>query len=391
MKSTRICILLIMISISLQLNAQKDPNEGNFRFFSMKMHTGKHLYTGLKLKDKLTHGYGSLELRTGWQTKGKHAWEKSYNFPSYGIGWYSGYIGDIDIFGNPNALFGFITFPVTHGKKLIFQVEPAIGLTYNLKPFNPQNNALNDAIGARAAVYFALHGGGKVHLNREVDFLYGADLTHFSNGRTFTPNLGLNMFGLSTGFRYNFNGSQKKIDKSLHPAALLEARPTFPKSEKPEKIREDNISIFQAIGTVQNRIDAGTHKRYVTSSTLIEYQHKFNTMHAVTVGFDAFHDPSAKDTAENHTNLQQKSFFPAAHIGYDFMFWRLTIKFQLGFNLSSIGKELKGNTFIRPAVRYEINRRLFTQLGLKTFKGASADWIELGLGYKVVYSRRKKS
>jgi len=366
------------------LQAQKDPNEGSFKFFSLKLHTGDHLYTGQTLGDKLSNGYGSIELRTGWQTKGKHDWEKRYNYPSYGIGWYSGYVGDTEIFGNPHALFGFITFPVTRGKKNILQIEPALGLTYNLKPYNPKDNSINDAIGARFAVYFALHVGGKYRLNREVDLLYGFDMTHFSNGRTVTPNMGLNMAGVSAGFRYNFNAMQRKVDNSLHPTTILEARPTIGKYEKAARIREDNISIYQAIGKVQNPIDAGTNKHYITSSTVLEYQHKFNTFHGATVGFDAFIDPSAKDTAQNPLNKNDRaSFFPGAHIGYDFMFWKLTVKFQIGFNLSGIGKELKGNTYIRPAVRYEFNKRFFGQLGLKTFKGATADWVEFGVGYKI--------
>jgi hypothetical protein len=71
------------------------------------------------------------------------------------------------------------------------------------------------------------------------------------------------------------------------------------------------------------------------------------------------------------------------------MFWRLTIRLQLGINLSSLGREMKGTTFIRPAIQYNINKKLFAQIGLKTMNGATADWVEWGIGYKFYYSQRK--
>jgi hypothetical protein len=284
-------------------------------------------------------------------------------------------------------LYGFISFPVYRGKRNDFQVEPAMGLTYNLKPYNPDNNQINDAIGSKFAVYFSLHAGGKYRVSREIDILYGVDLTHFSNGRTVTPNLGLNMYGFSLGARYHFNADQRRVDNSLHPQTILPVRPILDRGERPARIREDNISIYQAIGTVQNKRNAGTNQRYLTSSTLLEYQHKFNVKHGVTVGMDALFDFSATDTTEYPGNTKMENFFPAVHAGYDFMFWKLTIKLQIAFHLTPTGRELKGNTFVRPAIRYEIDRRFFAQVGLKTANGATADWIEMGLGFKPFYRK----
>jgi hypothetical protein len=375
------CLIFGLNALTAFTQTEKRPN--NYRFYSLKLHSGRHFYTGTELKDKLKNGYASIEIRTGWQATGMDDWQKEHQYPSYGIGWYSGYVGDIDIFGSPHALFGFATFPVLRKKRTTIQVEPALGLTYNLKPYNIEHNAINDAIGSKFAVYFALHAGGKYQLNREMDLLYGLDVTHFSNGRTVTPNLGLNMMGFSAGFRYNYNSKQKKVDNSTHPMTLLEARPLLPKGESPRRIRSNSIAIYQAVGTVQNKDNAGTNHRYMTSSTVLEYQHAFNTKHGFSAGFDAFLDYSARDTAEFVENKEAMAvFFPAVHVGYDFQFWRLAIRLQIGANLSSVGREIKGNTFVRPAVRYLINKRLFAQLGLKTFNGATADWVEAGLGYR---------
>lgn len=371
--------------------AQEDPNKGSFRFLSFKFHSGQHFYTGSQLKDRLKPGYKSFEFRTGWQSQGRHEWERYFNYPAYGIGTYIGFVGDVEIFGNPNAVFGFITFPITKRRRNLFQIEPALGLTYNLKPYNAKTNETNDAIGARMAVYFSLHAGGRYRFTRELDILYGLDATHFSNGRSSTPNLGLNMLGLSVGVCYHYNGLQRKTDNSLHPKTILEVRPEYPSKEKPAKHIEDNLSIYQALGATQNMDDAGSNHRYLASSTLLEYQHKFNAMHGITVGGDLFYDRSAKDTTQYHENTRLQTFFPGAHVGYDFMFWRLQVKLQLGMHLSPIGRELKGKTFIRPAIRYEANKRLFLQLGLKTRNGSTADWVEFGVGYKLLRFAKQKT
>ncbi|GAO42502.1 acyloxyacyl hydrolase [Flavihumibacter petaseus] len=387
-------LLVLLSGICLSAAAQDTFKvKDKFRFFSLKLHTGNHYYTGTELEDKLKNGYGSIELRYGWQSTGKAGWNAEHLYPSYGIGWYSGYIGDVDIFGSPHAFFGFITLPITHSRRNIFQVEPALGLTYNLKPYDPETNVTNDAIGAKFAVYFSIHAGGKYRLTREVDLLYGIDLTHFSNGRTVTPNLGLNMFGISVGGRYNFNASQRKVDNTEHPQTVLQARPVLDYSNtRPRPIRESSLSLYQAFGTVQNKIDAGTNHRYLTSSTTIEWQHKFNTKHGLSVGFDAFVDPSARDTSEYPENKEAMMvFFPGLHAGYDFLIDRLSIRLQVGYNLNSTARTIKGNSYVRAAVRYELTNRLFGQIGLKTMNGATADWIEWGLGYKVFRSVYRKS
>ncbi|WP_315824548.1 acyloxyacyl hydrolase [Paraflavitalea speifideaquila] len=156
---------------------------------------------------------------------GKAGLAKGTPLPFLWHWFYSGNVGDIEIFGRPHAAFGFITFPFSNKRRNNFQIEPALGLTYNLKPYNPEHNVINDAIGAKFAVYFALNLGGKYKINREIDLLYGYDITHFSNGRTVTPNLGLNMMGFSVGGRYNFNAAQRKTDNSIFPTTLLDARP----------------------------------------------------------------------------------------------------------------------------------------------------------------------
>jgi len=175
------------------------------------------------LDEETLAGYGAIELRYAWQNSNPDSWASQYGYPSYGIGFYSGFVGDPQILGNPNTLFGFINFPVSKPtKRNALNIEPALGLTYNLEPFDSETNFTNDAIGSRTTLYFNLNLGWTYQWTKEMDIVYGIDFTHFSNGRSNTPNWGLNMFGINLGLRYHYNADEHKISKDpLQTACYL--------------------------------------------------------------------------------------------------------------------------------------------------------------------------
>ncbi len=376
------CVFLMTLWATAQdsntNNTSDHENTGRFRTLEFKVHSGAHLYTGKTLTSKLESGYGALEGRFGWQSSDKDIWG-IHGYPTYGVGFYAGFIGDPEIFGNPNALYGFIDFPVSKPfRKNVFSISPAVGLTYDLNAFNPETNPLNDAIGSRIAVYFNLNFGWSYKWTREMDITYGIDFTHFSNGRTFTPNYGLNMFGLNLGLRYHYNADQRKVDNDMYPTKLLASR--YKRSEKPPNVKlEDNqsINLYLSAGTVQTEAGAGTDTRYATYSIVLEYQHKFNSKHSISGGFDYLVDNSVVET---YPEGNGKTSMMAVHAGYDFMFWRFTIPLQIGVHITD--NLDKGTSFVRPAIRYDLNKWAYAQVGLKTKNGATADWVEFGVGFR---------
>ncbi|TRZ41272.1 acyloxyacyl hydrolase [Robertkochia solimangrovi] len=379
----RSCILfLISILFFAPLNRTygqekvETAKRGKYRSIMLRGHSGMHLYTGSDLDSKLDSGYGALEFRYGWQSQDADIWS-TYGYPQYGIGAYTGFIGDPEIFGNPNAVFGFIDFPVTPmHKRDVLSVSPALGLTYHLNPYDAENNPLNIAIGARMAVYFSVGFTWTYKWTREMDLVTGIDFTHFSNGRSNTPNYGLNMFGIHLGMRYNYNADQNIVDPGFEPETLVSPRfkSTVRKGlYKPEE--QHLINTYFAMGVVQNDFEAGTDTHWGTLSLLLEYQHKFNNMHSATIGFDFFNDNSLKAINEDPDDTS----IYAVHAGYDFMFWRLTILVQAGIHLTDSYD--KNNVFFRPAARYDINELMYAQIGLKA-NGIAADWIEFGIGFR---------
>lgn len=352
---------------------QTEPD--NFRFMEIRGHSGGHLYTGEQLSSTLENGYSAIEFRYAWKST-RQNWAPFYNFPAYGVGWYSGFIGNPDILGQPNAIYGFVSFNLSKPKKAQWMIEPAVGLTYDLKPYQQTDNPTNDAIGGVLAVYFNLNMGGTLFLTRELDLTYGLDITHFSNGRSKQPNFGLNMVGLNLGARYHFNNLQRKIDNNVIPVNIVNARPEQKPAKPDSLIKKGNVKLYFAGGTSQNKEDMGTSKRYFNGTMLLEYSRRISLMHGVTGGLDLLYDASL----EQYYPDMKDYFIPAAHAGYDFYFWKLAVRMQFGYYLEKI--ETKGDWFLRPALMYHWNDRWFAQVGLKTLDGGTADWIEWGVGMK---------
>ncbi|WP_299576771.1 acyloxyacyl hydrolase [uncultured Sunxiuqinia sp.] len=347
-----------------------------FRTIEIRGHSGSHLYGGETLDQFLENGYGSGELRLGWQSENDTIWSAKYGQPSYGVGFYSGNIGNADIFGNPNAVFGWMTFQTGKPhRRNVFEISPSLGLTYNLNPYNEATNPLNDAIGSRIAVYFNLHAGFSYQLTRELDLTYGLDLSHFSNGRTFVPNWGLNMLGLNLGLRYHYNRLQKQVDPGLYPTTVVDARRKRTSKQPNERIDANNLSFYAAMGTVQNYAEDGIVgvNRYPAYSLVLDYEYRYNTMISFLAGLDYFRDESLKP---KYPESKDQNLW-GIHAGAAFHFWRLAILLEAGTYLSD--DKGKDPLFLRPALRFDWTKHVKLQLGLKTRRGASADWIETGV------------
>lgn len=364
-------MLVLLLSVGTLLG-----QSNKFRMIEMRGHSGSHLYGGETLGEFLKYGYSSGELRLGWQSDDDSEWSAKYGQPMYGIGLYSGNIGNADVFGNPNAVFGWMTFQTSKPhRRNVFEISPAFGLTYNLEPYNEATNPQNDAIGSRFAVYFNMNVGFAYQLTRELDLTYGMDITHFSNGRTFVPNWGLNMLGFNLGLRYHYNRLQQQVDPGPHPRNIVEARRKRISKQANELIDLNSLSFYAAIGTVQNYAEDGIAEvnRYAAYSFVLDYEYRYNTMISFLAGFDFFRDESLKP---KYPESADRNLW-GVHGGAAYHFWRLAILLEAGTYLGD--DRGKDPLFLRPALRFDWTQHVQLQLGLKTRRGASADWIETGV------------
>ena len=93
------------------------------------------------------------------------------------------------------------------------------------------------------------------------------------------------------------------------------ARPNRVNYNRIIKKKEHVIELYQAFGTVQNKMDAGTSNRYYTSSTVVDYAYRFSELGRVNAGFDFFVDGSAYAfLGQKENTIKNKSYF-GIHIG----------------------------------------------------------------------------
>lgn len=374
---TLLLLIISALSYSQEVEKAEVSKKSIFKFIQIKPHFGSFMKSTSKLNASglLENGYGGVTMKLGWQSANSESWVSRYGYPAYGVGIYSGFLSDAEVFGNPNAIYGFIKFPFSDpNKRNIFALETSLGLTYKLKPYNSETNPVNEAIGARAAVYFNLDFGFTYKWTRELDLLYGLDFTHFSNGSTYKPNAGLNLYGINFGLRYNYNTEQSRKKEDLFTNNVLAARFKRPNSLPVKKVGSNAISILIAGGTAQSEALRGSETLMGVFSAVLDYEHQFSEMHAITGGFDLFYDNRFQD------RVAADRWYTGVHAGYDFRFYRFAVKMQFG---TYLGDNLgKGGFFMRPALRYDISKKLFVQIGLKTLNGGAADYIEYGIGFR---------
>jgi len=364
--------------------ARLNPNLGRHKFIELKLHGGTHLYTGDELKNALNDGYKSLELRMGWQSTGEKEWQRVFNYPSYGIGFYTGDIGNPTILGNPSGVYGFFYAPFHRRKRNHFEAGLSLGITYDLNPYDSTTNPLNDAIGSKLDAYVNFGITGVLKVSNSFDFLYGIDLTHFSNGRTHTPNLGLNMAGLNIGVRYHYNTIRSIVKQQIDPTYEAARRPTFITTPVPPLQRYHEISLYGAFGVVQASSDEKLEAFYGTASLILGYDYRFSHKSSVGIGLDGFYDGSLGWTYQKRYGEVRPSdkMLMGTHLAYVLNIKRFQVRAEVGTYLWKRDNE-KGDYFMRLAIRYNIAKYGFLQLGLKTINGAASDWIEWGGGGKV--------
>lgn len=370
--------LFTIHSYSQDSLSYKSDENNKFKFIEIKFHFGSFLKTqnALSASGLLDNGYGGATGKIGWQPTDSKKWFSRYGYPACGVGFYTGFLSDAEVFGNPNAVYGFIKFPLTSSeKRTVFAIGPSLGLIYKLQPYDSETNPVNTAIGARAAVYFNLDFGWSFKWTREMDIIYGFDFSHFSNGSTYQPNNGLNLFGLNIGLRYHYNAMQKKKNPDIYANDVLPVRFKRPKGSPVHKISGNALSLYVAGGAAQDDALIGTQTLLGVFTTVLDYEYQINEMHAITGGFDLFYDNRFQEREASDRWLT------GVHVGYDFRFYRFAVKMQIGTYLGD--DKGKGGFFMRPALRYNFSKSFFAQIGLKTLDGGAADYIEYGMGMRM--------
>lgn len=393
MKNIYFLLLLIIPALTNAQEIEKsnfkipkdDPNYGIFGYVEAVYHYSRYLRNTDNLSDIMENRANTFELKIGVQSIGKKKWQQYWAYPTYGIGFYSAYLGSSDSLGQPSAVYLFYGGPMKRWKRLGLFYEMSVGISYDFNKYDPEDNPNNDIIGSSVNVYLAARVYLQYKINNRLDASFGLDLTHFSNGNTRTPNMGLNIYGPNLALKYNFNPVRnytKRIDEKYKPPL----RPEFIKSERPEKEKSNFIHLFVAAGGKTTNKQLYDGPTYFVSTIAVDYTRQYSHIARWGAGLDFFYDSSLRENFEDTQSVPFGDLIQiGAHVGNELIINKFAFVTQFGYYLySPESASYKGSWYLRFNLRYLFTEKFGIQGGLKTLNGGAADFIEWGLYYRLI-------
>ena len=377
----------------------RDKNYGFFNYIQVSGYLGHHLGTDESTEEMFTKGFHGMGIRFGTQSTGRKDWQRLHNYPKYGIGVSAFNLGGAEadsLIGAPVSIYFFFSAPVARFGDFIFSTDLEIGLATDFKPYDSEFNNTQDYIGAATNLHFNFNLALNYTLSDRFDIGVGLVMMHFSNGRMFTPQRGINLGGLSFNTSYYFN-PVKNYTKFVDPDYQPPLRPEFVVAEKPAFKPHHEFQFFTSVGTVQ--AEPGEFKnekgdvdttglegpRYFVSTTSVDYAYQFARKLKVAVGIDAFYDGSVEYLYDNklpqETTFADKSFY-GAHVGFHYLIERFAFMFNYGRYIHKTF-EARGKWYMRVGGKIGITENIDAHVALKTRNGGIADWIEWGVSYKL--------
>lgn len=306
-------------------------------------------------------------------TTGTKRWHHENNFPEVGLSF--NYID----FANPSQLgYSFSLSPyieIPLNKKVRF-TRPILrfcwGLSYVNKRFDINSNPENIAIGSYLNTYFQVKSLWHINLSNKFRLEPGVSFAHVSNGRSKTPNLGLNVVSLNLGLTYKLNGGVAKV-------ALQDSSATWKSKHE--------ILIWDAIGFNEHMPANGPI--YLANTFGVNYYYNVRNTHKWGAGFDIAYD------AQNEYHLLNggktvNSKWDILQLGlkacYSYNIGRVSLPIEMGYYAVSKPQE-DGPLFHRIGVRYYCKNGLMFNFTMKSHWAVAAHF-DYGIGY--LFSVKKK-
>jgi hypothetical protein len=273
------------------------------------------------------------------QTHGKEEWHSAFNFPDYGV-----------YFQYQNYNFYFLN------RHLELKVSQGIG--YATNPYDKVSNSKNRSFGSE---FMANTNIGltykKEHLLDNLGIHAGLLFTHFSNGRTKTPNSGINTFLINVGLNYDFSNNNKRdIDTTL-------VKKNYSEPIKYNFVLRTGFNESAIIGS-------GQYPFYHASFFIDK---RFNRKSALQFGTELFLTNSIKDyikymsIAYPEMNLDANTDYKRVGLfaGYELFINKISLEGQVGYYVYRPFKDDIA-VYDRIGFKYHFNSKVYTGFSVKT-------------------------
>jgi hypothetical protein len=383
----KITIVLLFWCLIFEGHTQ-DSNLAKLPFLRMNYQAGSVMPTnnfvqGENQKGEAIKNYQSGAIELGLQTNGIKQWHHDWNFPKVGVGFYTADFFNDEELGQPMALYGFFNNELKKWNKFSISFEGAAGITYNWNPWDPITNPSQMAIGSYNTVYldFGLRAQYMLAKRWELDLAY--TFTHFSNGASTLPNLGLNMTGPKLAVAYHFNGNENHIVKRENSSfeKKNEFVIDFKYGSKQVKfdttitqIKTEYLGInYNVYGLQLGYLRHGTPKWKYGGGLDVAYDESTTAQLDVV---DSIFQP-VKTPDKYHWNL-------SAYVTGQMIVGKTTFFVDMGYYL--LREDIPGQTpnfYQRFGTRWNVYKGIQIGGALRAYNMGIADYIEWSIGYKL--------
>ncbi len=325
-------------------------------FFSLNYRVGQNR-PHREVISHLDYFYHGVEAKVGWQTLGKTRWQQAYRFPSLGIGanWNT---FNNPVLGEPGAVYFFVSFPQFRHGIFRFDLETNMGLSYGLNPYDPVTNPENFAVGSPLNAYFGIYLEPSFRIAPKVDLFLAGGFSHYSNATMNYPNLGLNVFMLKAGIRY---------------------QPAVSPFEAREKITipHDWLLGF-TLFTGMKKLTTPT-PTYYQLGFAASVNKRLSYKNLVIMGYETAYNQATQAMYWDRTLSFSELVSHAVYAGHEFLIDRFSIGTLFGIYLKH--RPTDKFYYERVYAAYEIVHGVKATLGLKAHY-VKAEYLELGIAYR---------
>ncbi len=347
-------LLFSIVSVEAQsVGTNEIWAEGKFKAGFLAAHRGMigHLPT--------EHAFAG-ELSYLIQSKGQKDWHYRFGKPTYGATAFFGSVGNRELLGHYFGGYGFMSFPLIKQKFYTFSFKMGAGLGYGTKVYDPEDNVLSAAVSTHVNALIVLGVESRFVFGNNSAIL-GLDMTHFSNGATQVPNLGLNLPYVSIGY-----------GRRLQTSNFCDTCPVAGLG------RQTYFFGATAIGSLSANFPTGSKKRPVYAMSLFARK-LIGNKGGIEVSFDIMSKQSNMDLKPDIPKTQMDLVQLGTFVGFIMPLDHL--HFVLGMGAYVRDKYKFVDPFYhRIGLRYVFNNGINIGLVLKSH-WARADYVEYGIGY----------
>ncbi len=303
-------------------------------------------------------------------------------YQGIGLAYYS--FGDKKELGNPIVFYFFQGARLARiSRQVSFNYEWNFGLSGGWEPYDYSNNYYNVAIGSKVNAYLNTNFYLNWALSPQVDLSSGVTLTHFSNGNTKFPNLGLNTMGLEIGLSYNFNRKSDYLSKPIYKSSI----PKFPKHISYDLVL---FGSWRRKGVAFGDKQVPSPDAYPVVGFNFAPMYNFGYKFRTGISLDGVYDGSANVYTKDYISGTSQEFFKppignqlalGVSARAEYIMPYFTVGIGLGVNVLHAGGDLNSCYQIL-ALKTEISRNAYIHIGYNLHNFETPNYLMLGIGYR---------